>query len=114
MYEREIMNRERTWLYAFIADRSVATQMGKPYSISKEDFIIRSAKTWWHEPGSQKTDVGLSAMVEMHRIVVRSERSSLGGRRGEGGALIALGLLLGGSRGGSLIRFIRIRHRCRG
>lgn len=44
--------------------------MGKPYSIPKEDFIIRNAKSWYREPGAQKTDVGLSAMVEMHRIVV--------------------------------------------
>ncbi|KAM0751306.1 hypothetical protein T439DRAFT_380294 [Meredithblackwellia eburnea MCA 4105] len=71
MYQREIMNRERTWLYAFIADRSISTQMGKPYSIPKEDFIIRNAKSWHREPGAQKTDVGLSAMVEMHRIVGR-------------------------------------------
>ncbi|KAL8290408.1 hypothetical protein RQP46_002666 [Phenoliferia psychrophenolica] len=71
LYEREIMNRERTWLYSFIADRSVSTQMGKPYSIPKEDFIIRNAKTWFQAPGAQKTDVGLSAMVEMHRIVGR-------------------------------------------
>ncbi|KAK4698784.1 hypothetical protein P7C70_g7483, partial [Phenoliferia sp. Uapishka_3] len=71
LYEREIMNRERTWLYSFIADRSVSTQMGKPYSIPKEDFIVRNAKSWYREAGAQKTDVGLSAMVEMHRIVGR-------------------------------------------
>lgn len=44
--------------------------MGKPYSIPKEDYIVRSAKTWFSQPGSQRSDSGLSAMVEMHRIVV--------------------------------------------
>ncbi|BGP18069.1 hypothetical protein JCM10213v2_006120 [Rhodosporidiobolus nylandii] len=71
LYERELLNRERTWLYAFICDRSVATQMGKPYSISKEDFIIRSAPTWHRQVGNQPSDSGLSAMVEMQRIVGR-------------------------------------------
>ena len=44
--------------------------MGKPYSIPREDYIIRSAKTWHTQPGAQRSDSGLSAMVEMHRIVV--------------------------------------------
>lgn len=45
--------------------------MGKPYSIAKEDFIIRSAPTWWRGPGAISSDAGLSAMVELLRIVVR-------------------------------------------
>jgi hypothetical protein len=44
--------------------------MGKPYSIPKEDYIIRSARTWHTQPGAQRSDSGLSAMAEMHRIVV--------------------------------------------
>ncbi|GAA5822507.1 hypothetical protein JCM11251_006362 [Rhodosporidiobolus azoricus] len=71
LYERELMNRERTWLYSFICDRSVSTQMGKPYSISREDYLIRSASHWHRQPGMQPSDSGLSAMVEMHRIVGR-------------------------------------------
>lgn len=46
--------------------------MGKPTSIPKEDYIIRNSKNWHTHRGAQKSDVGLSAMVEMHRIVVRS------------------------------------------
>ncbi|CEQ40119.1 SPOSA6832_01704, partial [Sporobolomyces salmonicolor] len=71
LYERELLNRERAWLYSFICDRSVSTQMGKPYSIPKEDYIIRSASTWHTQPGALPSDAGLSAMVEMHRIVGR-------------------------------------------
>ncbi|GAA6004116.1 hypothetical protein JCM10207_002434 [Rhodosporidiobolus poonsookiae] len=71
LYERELLNRERAWLYSFICDRSVSTQMGKPYSISKEDFIIRNAATWHRQSGCQPSDSGLSAMVEMQRIVGR-------------------------------------------
>jgi hypothetical protein len=51
--------------------------MGKPYSIPKEDYIVRSAKTWFSQPGSQRSDSGLSAMVEMHRIVVSRSLSLL-------------------------------------
>ncbi|GAA5983553.1 hypothetical protein JCM5350_000273 [Sporobolomyces pararoseus] len=71
LYDRELLNRERAWLYSFICDRSVSTQMGKPYSIPREDYIIRSASTWYTQPGSIGSDVGLSAMVEMHRIIGR-------------------------------------------
>lgn len=44
--------------------------MGKPYSIAREDFIIRSAPTWWRGPGAISSDPGLSAMAELMRIVV--------------------------------------------
>ncbi|KAM0790082.1 hypothetical protein ACM66B_005410 [Microbotryomycetes sp. NB124-2] len=72
LYQREIMNRERTWIYCYICDRSTSTQMGKPFSIPKEDFILRSARTWYKESGaSRRTDGGLCGMVEMHRIVGR-------------------------------------------
>lgn len=34
--EREIRNRERTWLLCFILDRSFSAQMGKPNVIKEE------------------------------------------------------------------------------
>ncbi|SDA01519.1 BZ3500_MvSof-1268-A1-R1_Chr10-1g02747 [Microbotryum saponariae] len=71
LYQRELMNRERAWMYTYIADRSISTQMGKPFSIPKEDYLIRNARTWFLQPGAQPSDSGLSAMVEMHRIVGR-------------------------------------------
>lgn len=52
------------------ASRSVATQMGKPSMISKEDFIVRNASVWHRQPGTMASDSGLSAMVELLRIVV--------------------------------------------
>ncbi|SCV73842.1 BQ2448_6272 [Microbotryum intermedium] len=69
LYQRELMNRERAWMYTYIADRSISTQMGKPFSIPKEDYLIRNARTWFLQPGAQPSDSGLSAMVEMHRCV---------------------------------------------
>lgn len=33
--------------------------------------MIRNSKDWWKQAGALKSDIGLSAMVEMHRIVVR-------------------------------------------
>ncbi|KAK4051002.1 hypothetical protein OIV83_003131 [Microbotryomycetes sp. JL201] len=71
LYQREIINRERTWIYCYICDRSTSTQMGKPFSIPKEDFILRSARTWYKESSASRTDGGLCGMVEMHRIVGR-------------------------------------------
>ena len=34
--EREVHNRERTWILCFILDRSFSAQMGKPYTIKEE------------------------------------------------------------------------------
>jgi len=85
LYHREVMNRERCWMFCYIIDRSVATQMGKPAMIAKEDFILRNCKTWFTQPGAQLTDSGLSALVQMHRIVGRildtlySDTSSVSG-----------------------------------
>ena len=68
---QEVLNRERVWLHCFVTDRSISTQMGKPSCIgSREDLIIRSAKDWHKQPGTQSSDVSVSAIVEMHRVVV--------------------------------------------
>lgn len=77
-WEREILNRERTWIYCFIIDRSLSAQMGKPYSI-REDYIIRNSKTWHLQRCSAVQDLGLVAMVDLHRTFVRSHlaRSSI-------------------------------------
>ena len=34
--EKEIRNRERTWILCFCLDRSFSAQMGKPYTIKEE------------------------------------------------------------------------------
>jgi hypothetical protein len=34
--DKEIRNRERTWIFCFCLDRSASAQMGKPYSIKEE------------------------------------------------------------------------------
>ncbi|KAM0746858.1 hypothetical protein T439DRAFT_110689 [Meredithblackwellia eburnea MCA 4105] len=67
-FDLEVMNRERVWLHCFVTDRTISTQMGKPSCIAKEDLIIRSAKRWFTRNGSQPTDIGLCAMVELHRV----------------------------------------------
>jgi hypothetical protein len=36
MRDREIRNRERTWILCFTLDRSFSAQMGKPHSIKEE------------------------------------------------------------------------------
>jgi len=69
--DKELRNRERTWLLCFNLDRSFSAQMGKPHSI-KEDFIIRSASQWWKVPEAIPGDVGLAGYVEMQRLLARS------------------------------------------
>ena len=38
--EREVHNRERTWLICFCLDRSLSAQMGKPTSIKEESVNV--------------------------------------------------------------------------
>jgi hypothetical protein len=67
--EREIINRERTWLMCFNIDRSLAGQMGKPWTI-REDWIIRNSRHWCLQSLSQPWDLGICALVELLRLTV--------------------------------------------
>ena len=42
--DKEVHNRERTWLLCYILDRSMSANMGKPYSI-KEELVIPSGSS---------------------------------------------------------------------
>jgi len=38
--DREVHNRERTWILCYCLDRSFSAQMGKPHSIKEEYAIV--------------------------------------------------------------------------
>ena len=77
--DREVRNRERTWILCFCLDRSFSAQMGKPYTIKEEcvalsvhflpsvanatlfSFIIRNASQWCRAPNAISSDVALAA-----------------------------------------------------
>lgn len=42
--DKEVHNRERTWLMCYILDRSMSAQMGKPHSIKEE--YVSVVKVW--------------------------------------------------------------------
>ncbi|TBU50302.1 fungal-specific transcription factor domain-containing protein [Dichomitus squalens] len=69
--DREVRNRERTWIICFCLDRSFSAQMGKPYSI-KEDYMIRNALQWARSPGSISSDSALAGYADLQRILTRS------------------------------------------
>ncbi|KAF8341576.1 uncharacterized protein EI90DRAFT_1755923 [Cantharellus anzutake] len=69
--ERELRNRERTWILCYVLDRSCSAQMGKPHSVI-EDYIIRNTATWYKLPECRTTDAGLVAYAELQRIMSRS------------------------------------------
>ncbi|KAG9318732.1 hypothetical protein JVU11DRAFT_831 [Chiua virens] len=69
--DKEVHNRERTWLLCFALDRSTSAQMGKPHSI-REDFIIRNVLQWINSPVGTPGDRALASYVELQRIVSRS------------------------------------------
>lgn len=68
--EKEIRNRERTWIFCFVVDRSLSSQMGKP-SVIREDFILRNTKSWALHRMAQPADMALSAIVELQRLTSR-------------------------------------------
>jgi hypothetical protein len=68
--EREILNRERTWLVCFSIDRSISGQMGKPWTI-REDWIIRNSRHWCLQRLSQPYDMGICGLVELLRLTSR-------------------------------------------
>ncbi|KAI0665240.1 fungal-specific transcription factor domain-containing protein [Cubamyces menziesii] len=69
--EREVHNRERTWIFCFCLDRSFSAQMGKPYSI-KEDYMIRNASQWARSPVAIPSDSALAGYADLQRILTRS------------------------------------------
>ncbi|KAI8989815.1 fungal-specific transcription factor domain-containing protein [Trametes punicea] len=69
--DREVHNRERTWIFCFCLDRSFSAQMGKPYSI-KEDYMIRSASQWARSPVAIASDSALASYADLQRILTRS------------------------------------------
>lgn len=87
---REALNWERTWHHSYLSDkRSVFEvyydleepdhsrlsifRLGQPGGIvAREASIIPSAKDWYKQPGTQSWDLCVSAMVELHRVMVRS------------------------------------------
>lgn len=68
--DKEIRNRERTWIFCFVVDRSLSSQLGKPTSI-KEDFIIRNTRSWALHRAAQPSDLALAAMTELLRCTSR-------------------------------------------
>lgn len=68
--EKEIRNRERTWIFCFVVDRSLSSQMGKP-SMIREDYIIRNSRAWALDRLAQPADVALSAISEFVRLTSR-------------------------------------------
>ena len=95
--DREVRNRERTWILCFCLDRSFSAQMGKPYTIKEEcvplfwqlrshrwlnvelycSFIIRNASQWCRTPNAIPSDVALAAYA-VRPIGFRSVGRSVG------------------------------------
>ncbi|KAJ8517191.1 hypothetical protein ONZ45_g5575 [Pleurotus djamor] len=68
--DKEVRNRERTWLMCFCLDRSFSAQLGKPHTI-KEDCIIRNVKVWCRAPNAIPTDTSLAGYADLQRILAR-------------------------------------------
>ncbi|KAG9039454.1 hypothetical protein FRB95_010743 [Tulasnella sp. JGI-2019a] len=68
---RELRNRERTWMLCYALDRSLSSQTGKPHSVN-EDYIIRDASRWWQNPSALPMDIGLAAYVDYQRTLSRA------------------------------------------
>jgi hypothetical protein len=84
--DREVHNRERTWILCYCLDRSFSAQMGKPHCIKEEyvrecfcyqiltspSFVLRNASQWYRSPAAVPSDATLAAYLEFQRILSRS------------------------------------------
>ncbi|KAL8292165.1 hypothetical protein RQP46_001631 [Phenoliferia psychrophenolica] len=71
-YERETRSGERAWLYAYIVDRSVSNQLGKPYAISRDDLVVRNSNVWHLQSGAVPRDMALCGAVGLQKIITRA------------------------------------------
>jgi len=65
---REAMNVRRTWLILFVYDRSISSQMGRPWMIEQNE-LIKSADSWYRHPyACAGGDLLLSAFTRLRII----------------------------------------------
>ncbi|KAI1613785.1 fungal-specific transcription factor domain-containing protein [Exophiala viscosa] len=70
VYTREVLERERTWLCVFVMDRSMSAMTGKPPQ-APETYLIRDVDKWWRQPECLLSDVFVSALTQLLRLLYR-------------------------------------------
>ncbi|KAA1475932.1 hypothetical protein DENSPDRAFT_874330 [Dentipellis sp. KUC8613] len=90
-YEREMLNRYRTWMVCCIVDASICLQLGKQPLI-RDDAIMRDPARWCTGSTFQHPyDGGLPDIIELQRIMNRfmDATHALGSRSGHGASCSA-------------------------
>ena len=67
--ERLTRNMQRTWLYAFIADKSFGITTGRATCFFWKE-LPPDVSVWWQKPGASPHDRMICGIVEMRIIVV--------------------------------------------
>ena len=68
--ERERIDRERTWMFCFLVDRTLSVARGKRWSLHGDDGIVSNAASWYSQPICRPWDLGVSALAELLKVTV--------------------------------------------
>ncbi|CEL61425.1 hypothetical protein RSOLAG1IB_10017 [Rhizoctonia solani AG-1 IB] len=70
-YEREALNRTRTWLFCYNMDRELATRFGRPSAIP-ENYIASHSREWYrNSPYNGPLDLHICYYTQLLQIVTR-------------------------------------------
>jgi hypothetical protein len=68
--ELELLDRQRTWLLCYAADRGISALTGTP-PMMREEALVRNCRSWCQQKDSKPWDAGISCYVELQKIQVR-------------------------------------------
>ena len=69
--EREVLNRLRTFIICYIADRNACLNLGKPFTVPEVELIRNVNTLFTASKYRLKSDGYLVSLVELHRIMTR-------------------------------------------
>lgn len=73
--ERDRINRERTWMFCFLVDRTQSAARGKKWSLHGSDSIVGNAATWFSQSICRSWDLGISALADLLKVTVSHAES---------------------------------------
>jgi hypothetical protein len=68
--EQDRINRERTWMFCFLVDRTQSVGRGKKWSLHGNDSIVSNASSWCLQYISRSWDLGISALADLLKVTV--------------------------------------------
>lgn len=72
--ERERINRERTWMFCFLVDRTQSAARGKKWSLHGNDHLVGNSRIWYSQDICRPWDLGIAALADLMKLTVSDKR----------------------------------------